>query len=115
MTFSTGNPPLQGESRPQGEARSVAGDDHSFPDDRIKETLVSPLKIHDTALAIDDPLARHRYLNEACVGNPELRGRVEAMLRLKELPEAALPPVGRFLRPFLSVGQSALRHLKWPA
>lgn len=112
MTFSTGNPPLQGESRPQGEARSVAGDDQSSRDDRIKEILVSPLAIHDTASAIDDPQARRRYLDGVCQGDQDLRQRVEAMLHLKDVPEAALPRVDQFLRAWLSVRPSALRPFK---
>jgi len=52
---------------------------------------MSPLEIHDAALAIGDPAARKRYLDEACVGEAEVRRRVEAMLRIADVPQGSLP------------------------
>ncbi len=43
---------------------------------------MNELEIHDAALAISDPVARWKYLDEACGENVSLRERVEAMLSL---------------------------------
>jgi len=59
---------------------------------------MSPLDIHDAALAIDAADARRRYLDEACGGDEALRRRVEAMLGIDESMVATLPIPGRFLR-----------------
>jgi hypothetical protein len=36
---------------------------------------------------------RDNYLNQACAGNPGLRGRLGALLRAHESPDAFLEPV----------------------
>jgi hypothetical protein len=73
---------------------------------------MSPLKIHDTALTINDPAVRLRYLEESCHGDEALRQRVEAMLRLAEVSEDSIPQVGRFLKGRLSVRPMAARHFQ---
>ena len=59
---------------------------------------MSPLEIHDAALAIHSPEARRRYLNEACDGDEVLLRRVEAMLGIDESVAEELQPQERFLR-----------------
>lgn len=51
-----------------------------------------PADIFDAARAIEDEVARSRYLAEACRGDENLRGRLDAML------EAAKKTPSRFLR-----------------
>jgi hypothetical protein len=62
---------------------------------------MSERDVFTAARQITDPAARSAYLNEACHGDPALRGRVEALLQaygqpdsLLDAPAAALPDAG---------------------
>jgi len=76
---------------------------------------MSPLDIHDAALAIESADARRRYLDEACRGDETLRRRVEAMLCIDADAAAALPDPGRFLRGWTAKKLSATFRARWHA
>jgi hypothetical protein len=51
---------------------------------------MSERDIFTAARQMTDPAARSAYLDEACGGDPALRGRVEALLRAHERPDSLL-------------------------
>ena len=54
--------------------------------------------VFGAALALTDPEQRARYMDEACRGKPELRQRVEALLRAYEQAGAFLEEPGGAVR-----------------